>query len=108
MVHPFISAPNFVSATPSMGVLFPILRRGKVSTLWSSFFLSFYSHPQHITLRLFWRQSLRKEMKGLRIFVHYSIKWIGALSLTVDFSGPCLAYLFAMKDISLLKEAKIF
>jgi hypothetical protein len=36
MVHPFISAPNFVSVTPSMGVLFPILRRGKVSTLWSS------------------------------------------------------------------------
>jgi hypothetical protein len=24
-----------------MGVLFPILRRGTVSTLWSSFFLSF-------------------------------------------------------------------
>ena len=41
MVHPFISAPNFVSVTPSMGVLFPILRRGKVSTLWSLFFLSF-------------------------------------------------------------------
>ena len=33
MVHPFVSAPNFVSLTPSMGVLFPILRRGKVSTL---------------------------------------------------------------------------
>jgi hypothetical protein len=32
MVHPFISAPNFVSVTPSMGVLFPILRRGEVST----------------------------------------------------------------------------
>jgi hypothetical protein len=46
MVHPFVSAPNFVSITPSMGVfvfvfVFPILRRGKVSTLWSSFFLSF-------------------------------------------------------------------
>ena len=41
MVHPFVSAPNFVSETPSMGVLFPILRRGKVSTLWSSFVLSF-------------------------------------------------------------------
>jgi hypothetical protein len=41
MVHPFVSAPNFVSVTPSMGVLFPIQRRGKVSTLWSSFFLSF-------------------------------------------------------------------
>jgi hypothetical protein len=25
MVHPFVSAPNFVSVTPSMGVLFPIL-----------------------------------------------------------------------------------
>jgi hypothetical protein len=33
MVHPFISAPNFVFVTPSMGVLFPILRRGIVSTL---------------------------------------------------------------------------
>jgi hypothetical protein len=38
MVHPFISAPNFVSVTPSMGVLFPLLRRGIVSTLQSSFF----------------------------------------------------------------------
>jgi hypothetical protein len=25
MVHPFISAPNFVSVTPSMGVLFPAI-----------------------------------------------------------------------------------
>jgi hypothetical protein len=41
MVHPFVSAPNFVSVTRSMGVLFPILRRGKVSTLWSSFFMRF-------------------------------------------------------------------
>jgi hypothetical protein len=23
MVHPFVSAPNFVSVTPSLGVLFP-------------------------------------------------------------------------------------
>jgi hypothetical protein len=30
MVHPFVSAPNCVSVTPSMCVLFPILRRGKV------------------------------------------------------------------------------
>jgi hypothetical protein len=41
MVHPFISAPNLVSVTPSKGVLFPLLRRGIVSTLQSSFFLSF-------------------------------------------------------------------
>jgi hypothetical protein len=45
MVHPFISAPNFVSVTPSMGILFPILRRGIVSTLQSSFFLSFMPTP---------------------------------------------------------------
>jgi hypothetical protein len=41
MVHPFISAPNFVSVTPSKGVTDTILRRGIVSTLQSSFFLSF-------------------------------------------------------------------
>jgi hypothetical protein len=41
MDHPFISAPNFVSVPPSKGVLFPLLRRGIVSTLQSSFFLSF-------------------------------------------------------------------
>jgi hypothetical protein len=31
MVHPFVTAPNFVSVTPSMGVLFPILRRGMMA-----------------------------------------------------------------------------
>ena len=41
MVIPSVSALNFVSVTPSMGILFPLLRRIKVSTLWSSFFLSF-------------------------------------------------------------------
>jgi hypothetical protein len=39
MVLPWVSALNFV--TLSMGILFPILRRNKVSTFWSSFFLSF-------------------------------------------------------------------
>jgi hypothetical protein len=41
MVHPFVTAPNFIAVTLCMGVLFPILRRDKVSTLCSSFFLSF-------------------------------------------------------------------
>jgi hypothetical protein len=41
MVIPLVSAPNFVSVTPSMGILFPRLRRIDVSMLWSSFFLSF-------------------------------------------------------------------
>jgi hypothetical protein len=40
MVLPSISAPKFVSVTPSMGILFPILLRNEVFTLWSSF-LSF-------------------------------------------------------------------
>jgi uncharacterized membrane protein len=37
MIHPFILAPNFVSATPSMDILFPILGRNEVSMHWSSF-----------------------------------------------------------------------
>ena len=41
MAHPFVLAPKFVSLTPSMGVLFAILRRNEVSTLWSSLFLIF-------------------------------------------------------------------
>ena len=41
IVHPFVLAPNFVSVTPFMGILFPILRRNEVSTHWSSFFLIF-------------------------------------------------------------------
>lgn len=44
----------------------------------------------------------------LEISVHYSIKGKGALSLSVHFSGPCLAYLLALKNILLLKEAKYF
>ena len=39
MVYPFILAPNFVSVTPSMGILLPILRRNEVSTRWSSFLI---------------------------------------------------------------------
>ena len=33
MVIPSVSAPHFVSVTPSMGILFPLLRRIKESTL---------------------------------------------------------------------------
>jgi hypothetical protein len=41
IIHPFILAPNFVSVTPFMGILFPILRRNEVPTHWSSLFLIF-------------------------------------------------------------------
>jgi hypothetical protein len=40
MVILSVSATHFVSVTPYIGILFPLLRRIKVSTLWSSF-LSF-------------------------------------------------------------------
>ena len=47
MVLSSISALNFVSITPSMGILFPILRRNEEvrKILWSSFFLSFKASP---------------------------------------------------------------
>jgi hypothetical protein len=41
MVISPVSAPNFFSVTSFMGILFPLLRRISVSTLWSFFFLSF-------------------------------------------------------------------
>jgi hypothetical protein len=46
IVHPFILAPNFVSVTPFIGILFPILRRNEVSTHWSYLFFYniFWSH----------------------------------------------------------------
>jgi hypothetical protein len=41
MNHPFVLVPNFVSVTPSIGILFHILRKNEVSTCCSSFFLIF-------------------------------------------------------------------
>jgi hypothetical protein len=41
MVLPSVSAPNFVSVTPSMRILFPNLRRNEVSIFLSFFFLNF-------------------------------------------------------------------
>jgi hypothetical protein len=41
MAFPSVSAPNFASTSPPMVILIPLLRRTKVSTLWSSFYLSF-------------------------------------------------------------------
>jgi hypothetical protein len=39
IVYPFISAPNFISVTPSMAILFSILRSNKESTLLYSFLI---------------------------------------------------------------------
>ena len=59
MVIPSISASHFVSVTPSMGILFPLLRRSKVSTLWSSLFLSFMCFVNFILgILSFWASEL--------------------------------------------------
>jgi hypothetical protein len=42
IVHPFFLAPNFVSVTPFMDILFPVVRRNEVSTRWSSLFFFFF------------------------------------------------------------------
>jgi hypothetical protein len=50
-----VSALNFVSVTHPIGILFPILRRNEVSTLRSSFFLSFMCFANCILgIRNFW------------------------------------------------------
>ena len=41
MAIPSVSTPHFASVTPNMGVLFPLLRKIRLSILWSSLFLSF-------------------------------------------------------------------
>ena len=41
MTVPSVSVPDFVSVSPPIGILNPLLRRTDVSILWSSFFLSF-------------------------------------------------------------------
>ena len=51
LVIPSDSASHFVSVTPSRGILFPLLRRIKISILWSSFFLSFMSKCLRSNLR---------------------------------------------------------
>jgi hypothetical protein len=51
MVLPSISALNFVSIIPSIGILFPLLR----ITIWSSFFLSFmYFANRILGILSFW------------------------------------------------------
>jgi hypothetical protein len=77
MVHPFISAPNFVSVTPSMGVLLPILRRGKVSTLWFNEVI----YNNHLILSQF------LQVRNLEKAPQNNSKWT---ALVLDFKCHCL------------------
>jgi hypothetical protein len=58
MVLPSVSSPNFFSVTLSTGI-FPLLRRIKVSTLWSSFFLSFPPMLVGLQLGTHWKSVWR-------------------------------------------------
>ena len=42
MVIPSVSTSHFVFETPSMGILFPLLRRNEVTTFLVFFFLEFH------------------------------------------------------------------
>jgi hypothetical protein len=53
MAHPFVSAPKFVSVTPSMGVLFPILRKNEVQDN-----LLYHGLTSHTKKSMLWRYSL--------------------------------------------------
>ena len=48
IVHPFVLAPNFVSVTPFMGIVFLILRRNEVSTHWSYLLLIFLFYKLYL------------------------------------------------------------
>jgi hypothetical protein len=45
---------DFVSVTPSMGILFPLLRRIKVSIFWSSFLISMWFENCILGILSFW------------------------------------------------------
>jgi hypothetical protein len=64
IVHPFILAPNFVSLTPFMGILFPILRRNEVSTHWSSLFLIFFAtmYDQRVAFSHIWQFTFEMDL----------------------------------------------
>jgi hypothetical protein len=67
MVLPSFSALNFGSVTPSMGILFPILRRNEVSTLCSSFFLSFMCFANCILDHLSFWANIRLSMSAYHV-----------------------------------------
>jgi hypothetical protein len=54
IVHLFVLVPTFVSVTPSMGILFPVLRRNKVSTHWSFFLIFLCSANCILGILSFW------------------------------------------------------
>jgi hypothetical protein len=75
MVLPSVSALKFVSVTPSMGILFPLLRRNEIFTLWPSFFLSFMCFANCILgILSFWANI------HLSVSAYHVLLWLGYLT----------------------------
>jgi hypothetical protein len=67
MVFPSVFAWKFISVTPYMGILFPILRRSEVSTLCSSFFLSFMCFANYILDILSFRANIHLSVSAYHV-----------------------------------------
>ena len=101
MVHPFFTAPNFVSVTPSMGAFFPILRRGKVSTLWFSF-LSLSRSTDHNDLTFFLCLYLSQHCGHDQIF---KVKWDDSSCFT--FVPAFILFLFSKSQKNQTREYSV-
>ena len=72
MVLPSVFALNFVSVTPSIGILFPQVRKIEVSTLWYSFFLRFMCFANCILgILTFWDNIHLYKLKRKRPKYHH-------------------------------------
>jgi hypothetical protein len=77
-----VLALTFVYVTPSMGILFPILRWIKVSKLWSSFFLSFMCFANGILdILSFWANICLSVSAFLSPYTKVKSKWIKKLHI---------------------------
>jgi hypothetical protein len=112
MVLPSVSALNFVSVTPSMGILLLILRMNEVSTLWSSLFLSFMCFANcilgilsfwtniHLSVSAYHVCSFVDWVTSLRMIssrsIHLSKNFINSLLLTAEWYSMCKCIIYTM------------
>jgi hypothetical protein len=88
MVLSSVSPPNFVSVTPSMGILFPILSRNEVSILWSC--VSSYNY--HFTQPFCCHRHLEKSTTRILLDAYSAaVKKINVSNCKVQLRGQCCA-----------------
>jgi hypothetical protein len=81
MVHPFVLAPNFVSATPSLDILFPILGKNEVSKQYSFSTVAVYKINSNTSVAFLYTKDKQdeKEIRETTPFtmVTNKIKYLG-------------------------------